>query len=91
MDKISEMIIFYLVHLLQHLYFNSSQKNKFYFRVHLHDLKLKIIHHLEHCIFWARGLAQWLGRGLSDQGVLGSSPGLAPFVVALSKSHLPLA
>ena len=37
------------------------------------------------------GLAQWLRRRISDQGVPGSSTGLAPFVVALSKSHLPLA
>ena len=37
------------------------------------------------------GLAQWLGRRISGQGVPGSSPGLAQFVVALSKSHLPLA
>ena len=35
------------------------------------------------------GLAQWLGRRISDQGVPGSSPGRASFVVALSKSHLP--
>ena len=35
------------------------------------------------------GLAQWLGRRISDQGVPGSSLGQAPFVVALSKSHLP--
>ena len=35
------------------------------------------------------GLMQWLGRRISDQGVPGSSPGRAPFVVALSKSHLP--
>ena len=28
------------------------------------------------------GLAQWLGRRISDQWVPGLSPGLAPFVVA---------
>ena len=32
---------------------------------------------------------QWLGRRISDQGVPGSSLGLVPFVVTLSKSHLP--
>ena len=37
------------------------------------------------------GLVQWLGLRISDQGVPGSSPGRVPFVVALSKSHLPLA
>ena len=35
------------------------------------------------------GLAQWLGPRITDQGVPGSSPGRAPFVVALIKSHLP--
>ena len=34
-------------------------------------------------------MAQWLGRRISDQGVPGSNPGHAHFVVALSKSHLP--
>ena len=34
------------------------------------------------------GLAQCLGRRISDQGVPGSNPGRAPFIVALSTSHL---
>ena len=33
------------------------------------------------------GLAQWLGRRISEQRVPGSSLGRAPFVVALNKSH----
>ena len=42
---------------------------------------------------WLKGdvLAQWLGNWILDQDVPGSSPARAPFVVALSKSHLPLA
>ena len=38
---------------------------------------------------WGGGVAQWLGRRISDQGVPGSNPGPAGahFVVALSKSH----
>ena len=35
------------------------------------------------------GVAQWLGRRISDQGVPGLNPAGAHFVVALSKSHLP--
>ena len=34
-------------------------------------------------------MAQWLGRRISDQGVPGSNPAGAHFVVALSKSNLP--
>ena len=34
-------------------------------------------------------MVQWLGRRIFDQGVPGSNPGGAHFVVALSKSHLP--
>ena len=34
-------------------------------------------------------MAQWLGRQISDQGVPGSNPAGAHFIVALSKSHLP--
>ena len=37
------------------------------------------------------GLAQWLASRTTDQGVPGSRPGRAQFVVALSKSHLPTA
>ena len=36
------------------------------------------------------GLAQWLGGRILDEGVPGSSPGRAPFVVALNKSQFPL-
>ena len=36
-------------------------------------------------------LAQWLASQNMDQGVPGSIPGRAQFVVALSKSHLPTA
>ena len=35
------------------------------------------------------GVAQWLGRRISDQGSLVRTPAGAHFVVALSKSHLP--
>ena len=35
------------------------------------------------------GVAPWLGRQISDQGVPGRTPACAHFVVALSKSHLP--
>ena len=34
-------------------------------------------------------MAQWLGCRISDQGVPGSNPAGAHFVVDLSKSHLP--
>ena len=35
------------------------------------------------------GVAQWLGRRISDQGVPGSNPDRCAFVVALGKSHIP--
>ena len=40
--------------------------------------------------FLVGGVAQWLGRRISGQGVPGSNPGRCTFVVALRKSHSPL-
>ena len=51
----------------------------------------KQFHDIVLYLYEGGGLSQWLGRRISDQGVPGSSPGLAPLVVALSKSHLPIA
>ena len=45
-----------------------------------------------HCLpFMRGGVAQWIGRRISDHGVPGSLLAGAHFVVALSKSHLPSA
>ena len=40
-------------------------------------------------LFKCTPVVQWLGSRISDQGVPGSNPAGAHFVVALSKSHLP--
>ena len=82
---------------------HKNKKTPWHIKIYMYVVKMhiksevksfRVLHVLVHCFAQmvstgGGGLAQWLGRRISDQGVPGSSPGLAPFVVALSKSHLP--
>ena len=48
---------------------------------------INIIHHIIHHIIYttASGVAQWLGRRISDQGVPGSNPGRCTFRCGLEQ------